>query len=88
MGKFMKSLPAKLLIGIVVGIIVALLAGWAAVYNSPLFTIQNVQVNGVAHLTDAEVSQLVNVPEGTTLLRVDTDAVADRMKQTAELFGE
>lgn len=68
---------------IVVGIIVALLAGWAAVYNSPLFTIQNVQVNGVAHLTDAEVSQLVNVPEGTTLLRVDTDAVADRMKQTA-----
>lgn len=68
---------------VIVGIVVALFAAWAAVYNSPLFTIQNVQVNGVAHLTDDEVSQLVNIPEGTTLLRVDTETVADRMKQTA-----
>ena len=68
---------------LIIGIIVALLAGWAILYNSPAFTIQNVKVNGVAHLTNEEVSQLANVPEGTTLLRVDTDAIANRMKQTA-----
>lgn len=67
----------------VVGVIVALLAGWAALYNSPAFTIENVQVNGVSHLTSDEVSQLVNVPEGETLLRVDTDTVRERMMQTA-----
>lgn len=68
---------------VIIGVVVALLAGWAALYNSPAFTIDHVQVNGVEHLTNDEVSQLASVPAGSTLLRVDTEAVADRMKQTA-----
>ena len=68
---------------IVIGVVVALLAGWAALYNSPAFTIQHVQVNGVAHLTNEEVSQLANIAEGETLLRVDTEGVRNRMLQTA-----
>lgn len=68
---------------IIIGVVVALLAGWAALYNSPAFTIQHVQVNGVAHLTSEEMAQLANVPEGTTLLRVDTDTIRNRMMQTA-----
>ncbi len=68
---------------LIIGIIVALLAAWAVVYNSPAFTINNVKVNGVEHLTSEEVSQLANIPEGSTLLRVDTDTIANRMKQTA-----
>ncbi len=68
---------------IIVGVIVALLAGWAALYNSPAFTIENIQVNGVEHLTDDEVSQLVNVPKDATLLRVDTDAVRNGLMKTA-----
>ena len=67
---------------IVIGIIVALIAGWAALYNSPAFTIQNVQVEGVEHLTSEEMSQLTNVPTGETLLRVDTEAIRSRLKQT------
>ena len=68
---------------IIVGVVVVLLAAWAVVYNSPAFTIQNVQVNGVEHLTSNEVSQLVNVPEGETLLRVDTGTIRNRLMQTA-----
>ena len=68
---------------VIVGVVVALLAGWAAVYNSPAFSIENVKVNGVSHLTNDEVSQLANIPEGATLLRVDTDTIAERMRQTA-----
>ena len=68
---------------IVIGIVVALLAGWAAVYNSPAFSIENIQVNGVSHLTNDEMSQLANVPEGSTLLRVDTDTVRERLLQNA-----
>ena len=67
----------------VIGIIVALLAGWAAAYNSPLFSIQNVQVNGVEHLTSEEMATLAAVPADTTLLRVDTDAIASRVKQSS-----
>ena len=68
---------------IVIGVIVALLAAWAAVYNSPAFTIENVQVNGVTHLTIDEMAQLANVPEGSTLLRVDTETIRNRLLQNA-----
>ena len=71
----------RIFIGI--GIIVALIGGWAALYNSPAFTIQNVEVEGVEHLTADEMSQLANVPTDTTLLRVDTETIRNRLKQTA-----
>ena len=70
----------RIFIGI--GIIVALIGGWA-LYNSPAFTIQNVEVEGVEHLTADEMSQLANVPTDTTLLRVDTETIRNRLKQTA-----
>ena len=68
---------------IIIGIIVALIAGWAALYNSPAFTIEDVQVEGVEHLTSSEMSQLANIPTDATLLRIDTDAVRNRLLQTA-----
>ena len=68
---------------IIVGIVVALIAGWAALYNSSAFTITNVEVEGVEHLTSSEMSQLANVPADATLLRIDTDAVRNRLMQTA-----
>ena len=68
---------------IAIGVIVALIAGWAALYNSPAFSIENVEVEGVSHLTSDEMSQLANVPADTTLLRVDTETIRNRLKQTA-----
>lgn len=68
---------------IAIGVIVALIAGWAALYNSPAFSIEDVQVEGVEHLTSEEMSQLANVPSDTTLLRVDTETIRSRLMQTA-----
>ena len=68
---------------VAIGIVVALVAGWAAFYNSPVFSIENVTVNGVEHLTSDEMTQLANVPSDTTLLRVDADAIADRLRQNS-----
>ena len=68
---------------IIIGVIIALFAGWAALYNSSVFSIENVTVNGVEHLTNDEMTQLANVPADTTLLRVDTDAIAERLRQTS-----
>lgn len=67
----------------IVGVLVVLLAGWAALYNSQAFSIANVSVNGVEHLTSDEMSQLADVPTDTTLLRVDTDVIAKRLLQNA-----
>ena len=68
---------------VAIGVIVALVAGWAALYNSPAFSISSVQVNGVEHLTSDEMTQLAAVPSDTTLLRVDTDTIAARVKQSS-----
>ena len=68
---------------IAIGVVVGLVAGWAALYNSPAFSIESVQVNGVEHLTSDEMAQLAAVPSGSTLLRVDTDTIASRVKQSS-----
>ena len=79
-----KKTHSRLLrIVIAIGVVVVLLAGWAALYNSPAFTIENVVVNGVEHLTGDEMAQLANVPSDTTLMRVDTATIESRIKKNA-----
>lgn len=70
-------------VGVIIAIVAALAIGAAIAYNSSLFTIQNVRVTGVEHLTSEEMGALAAVPSGTTLLRVDTGAIESRLKQDA-----
>ena len=67
----------------IVGVLVVLLAGWAFLYNSSVFAITNVVVNGVEHLTSDEMAQLANVPSDTTLLRVDAASIESRIEKNA-----
>ena len=68
---------------IVLFVIAALAIGWAVLYNSDAFKVQNINVKGVEHLTNAEMTLLADVPEDTTLLRVDADTICNRLKQNA-----
>ena len=68
---------------LVVFAILALIFGAIFLYRSDLFTVENVQVEGVSHLTSEEITQLASVPNDTTLLRVDTSAITSRLKQHA-----
>ncbi|MBQ9001801.1 MAG: FtsQ-type POTRA domain-containing protein [Eggerthellaceae bacterium] len=70
-------------IGVIAAVVVALIVGGVALYNSPLFAIANVEVKGVEHLTSDEMAQLANVPKDTTLLRVDTATIEKRIEQNA-----
>ena len=70
-------------IAIVLACAAALIVGWFVLYNSSVFTIEEVNVEGVEHLTSTEVGMLVDVPEGMTLLRVDTDTIRNRLMQSA-----
>ena len=67
----------------IIGVVVALLAGWAFLYNSSAFSITNVEVHGVEHLTSDEMAQLANVPADATLLRVDTATIESRIEKNA-----
>ncbi len=66
-------LLAVVLVGAVVG--VAWLVWW-----SPVLAVRAVAVTGVTGSEERAVAALVEVPDGTPLARVDTGAVADRVR--------
>lgn len=70
-------------IGAVVGGVLLVVFGAIFLYRSDLFHVDNVQVNGVSHLTSNEITSLAQVPDDSTLLRVDTTAIVERLKQNA-----
>ncbi len=83
--KRLRKSARRYVLSVVLIIVVAVAAvgGFAVVYNSSLFTVENVTVSGVEHLTSDEMAQLANVPADTTLLRLDTDTIANRVKANA-----
>ncbi|MDR1712671.1 MAG: FtsQ-type POTRA domain-containing protein [Coriobacteriales bacterium] len=74
-----------LLTGIIVALGAALLLaiGGLVVYISPAFSIKHIEVLGAERLSDSDLKELAAVPVGMTLLRVDTDAIAQRLQGNA-----
>lgn len=70
-------------IAVVLCVAAVLLAAAVGVYCSNLFSIRQVTVSGVEHLTADEMTRLANVPSDTTLLRVDAGAIADSIRRDA-----
>ncbi len=70
-------------VGIALACVAALAVGGVVLYFSSAFTIESVQVEGVEHLTQSDMSALVSVPAGETLLRVDTSSIEQSLKRDA-----
>lgn len=68
---------------VLIGVLVVLAAACAGVYFSSLFSIKQVTVSGVEHLTSSEMTSLANVPSDTTLLRVDAGAIESSIMRDA-----
>lgn len=64
-----------IVLSVVVCLIVAALIAFLVLSRSSVFAIESIDVVGAEHLTSAEVSALVSVPQGKTLLDVDTEAI-------------
>lgn len=67
----------------VVAVAAGALALGLVLYFSPILKVDDVQVSGSTHLTDADIDALVNIPEGATLLSVDAGAVARSLERDA-----
>lgn len=63
--------------------IIGFVGAYIYFYSSDSFPIEDVQIYGVEHLTDDEMAQLANIPEDTTLLKVDTEIIKKRLKRDA-----
>ncbi len=57
--------------------------GAFALYHSNLFPVTKVTVSGVEHLTAEEMTELAAIPDTTTLIRLDTQGVTDRLKSNS-----
>ncbi|GGT26989.1 FtsQ-type POTRA domain-containing protein [Streptomyces atratus] len=77
-----RRLPSRRQL-IVIGVLVLLLASGAvwALYGSSWLRAEQVRITGVDVLTPAEVEAAAAVPIGAPLISVDTDAIADRLRQ-------
>lgn len=82
-----KKKRKKILITLLIIFVSILLAtgigGYIYLYFTDAFKIQNIEINGVHHLTDDEMEKLADVPKDTTLLKVDTDTIKKRLKRDA-----
>jgi cell division septal protein FtsQ len=67
----------------IAGAVVAL--AWWAVWASPLLAVHQVRVDGATTLTAAQVRTAAGIPDGTPLLRVDTDAAAARVARLPQV---
>lgn len=68
---------------ILIVVVLALIFGAIFVYRSDLFLITNVKVNGVSHLTSAEITEIAAVEDGSTLLRLDAAGIVERLEDNA-----
>ena len=68
---------------IVVAAVLLVIFGSIFVYRSDLFHVNNVQINGVSHLTSQEITEIAAVPADSTLLRLDAAGINQRLEDNA-----
>jgi cell division protein FtsQ len=73
-----KTVSVKLLAAL--GAIVVLVVAAVLVYNSNLFPITQVKVEGADHLTSEHLAELAAVPADSTLLRADVNGIVGRLE--------
>ncbi|MBQ9021308.1 MAG: FtsQ-type POTRA domain-containing protein [Eggerthellaceae bacterium] len=72
---------ARFIISLV--LIAAIIGGGVYLYASDLLSIDEIRVSGVHHLTSEEIARLAAVPASSTLLRIDTDAIKERLEENS-----
>ncbi len=83
--KRQKSQYRKFILRIIaaIGVVLLLIFGGIFLYRSDIFHVNNVQVNGVSHLTSQEITSIAAVSDDSTLLRLDAGGIISRLKDNA-----
>lgn len=68
-----------ILIIVMIALVVVLAIAGTILSNSGVFTVRQVTVSGVSHITAQEMTDLAAVPEGSTLLNVDVNGITSRL---------
>ena len=71
------AIAAGALVALALVVVVALFA----LRNSPVFAITSIEFEPTEHVSAEDVQSLAHVPEGATLLNVDTDALEESLRR-------
>ena len=72
------STGAKLII--VFSVVVVLSVSAFFIYQSNIFSVTTIRITGTVHLSESQIESIAAIPEGSTLLRVDTGGIAQRLE--------
>ncbi|MBY4797911.1 FtsQ-type POTRA domain-containing protein [Collinsella sp. AGMB00827] len=64
------------------GVLITLVLAFFIVAHSPLFAATDIEVKGGSHVSAEELKTLLDLPEGITLLNVNTGAIRDNVKRS------
>lgn len=70
-------------IAIAILVVLVIIFGSIFIYRSDLFHVNNVQVNGSTHLTSQEIANIAAVSDDSTLLRLDSAGIKERLEDNA-----
>ncbi len=75
----MTSLRARrILLGCVAVVVVLLVAGAVALFT-PVLAVRTVTIDGLVTVPQSQVREVLKVPDGVSMLRLNTDAIAERV---------
>lgn len=72
-----------IIVGVAVFLAVSFLGMYYIISKTNVFEIEEISISGTEHLTAQEVRALISIPQGTTLLNVDTAQIAASMERDA-----
>lgn len=78
-----KARKPLIILGVIVGLVIVGLFTLFCLSKTDMFLIEEVKFEGADHLTTQEVSALVSIPQGTTLLSVDTESIEKSLERDA-----
>lgn len=78
-----KSRLPFIIVGVAVFLAVSFLGMYYIISKTNVFEIEEINISGTEHLTAQEVRALISIPQGTTLLNVDTAQIAASMERDA-----
>lgn len=73
-----------LVVGVAGTVVLAVLVTWLIAFSS-VFGVRHVEVRGVSVLTADQVRAAADISNGTPLVRVDTNAITERVEQLPEV---
>ena len=81
------SSSARLVASAAAAVVVVLFIVGTILFKSSLFAATDIEINGSEHISKETAQKLIDLPDDTTLLNVDSDAIVQSLKKSPWVKG-